>query len=74
MCSCHSIPECCVMFSGVKLSKGIVCFISVLKSFSSKFYLLRRISFLLIAADEEIYVKTILLSVVYGMTMEWNSL
>ena len=20
MCSCHSIPECCVMFSGVKLS------------------------------------------------------
>ena len=26
MCSCHSIPECCVMFSGVKLSMdGIVC-------------------------------------------------
>ena len=22
MCSCHSIPECCVMFSGVKLSIG----------------------------------------------------
>ena len=22
MCSCHSIPECCVMFSGVKLSTG----------------------------------------------------
>ena len=22
MCSCHSIPECCVMFSGVKLSMG----------------------------------------------------
>ena len=20
MCDCHSIPECCVMFSGVKLS------------------------------------------------------
>ena len=35
MCSCQSIPECCVMFSGVKLSKwdrlfyyrnyGVVC-------------------------------------------------
>ena len=22
MCSCHSIPECCVMFSGVKMSMG----------------------------------------------------
>ena len=22
MCSCHSIPECCVMFSGDKLSMG----------------------------------------------------
>ena len=22
MCSCHSIPECCIMFSGVKLSMG----------------------------------------------------
>ena len=22
MCSCHSIQECCVMFSGVKLSMG----------------------------------------------------
>ena len=22
MCSCHSIPEFCVMFSGVKLSMG----------------------------------------------------
>ena len=22
VCSCHSIPECCVMFSGVKLSMG----------------------------------------------------
>ena len=22
MCSCHSIPECCVTFSGVKLSIG----------------------------------------------------
>ena len=21
--SCHSIPECCVMFSGVKLSMGL---------------------------------------------------
>ena len=25
MCSCHSIPECCVMFSGVEY--GSVCFI-----------------------------------------------
>ena len=23
MCSCHSIPECFVMFSGVKLSMGL---------------------------------------------------
>ena len=22
MCSCHSVLECCVMFSGVKLSMG----------------------------------------------------
>ena len=22
MCSCHSVAECCVMFSGVKLSMG----------------------------------------------------
>ena len=22
MCSCHSILECCIMFSGVKLSMG----------------------------------------------------
>ena len=22
MCSCHSSPECCVMFFGVKLSMG----------------------------------------------------
>ena len=22
MCSCHSISECCIMFSGVKLSMG----------------------------------------------------
>ena len=29
MCSCHSILECCVMFSGVKLSMGsFVLFIS----------------------------------------------
>ena len=26
MCSCHSIPECCVMFSGVKLSMGYFFF------------------------------------------------
>ena len=23
MCSCHSISECCVMFSGVKLNVGL---------------------------------------------------
>ena len=23
VCSCHSIPECCVVFSGVKLSMGL---------------------------------------------------
>ena len=29
MCSCHSIPECCVMFSGVKLSiRSFVLFIN----------------------------------------------
>ena len=31
MCSCQSIPECCVMFSGVKLSMGsfvlLLCYI-----------------------------------------------
>ena len=27
MCSCHSIPECCVMFSGVKLSMGLFIFL-----------------------------------------------
>ena len=31
MCSCHSILECCVMFSGVKLSiRSFVLFIIVL--------------------------------------------
>ena len=30
MCSCHSILECCVMFSGVKLSiRSFVLFIEV---------------------------------------------
>ena len=30
MCSGHSIPECCVMFSGVKLSMGsFVLFLTV---------------------------------------------
>ena len=28
VCSCHSILKCCVIFSGVKLSNKIVCFIS----------------------------------------------
>ena len=32
MCSCHSILECCVMFSGVKLSiRSFVLFIKFLK-------------------------------------------
>ena len=31
MCSCHSILECCVMFSGVKLS--IRSFVLFLRSF-----------------------------------------
>ena len=26
VCSCHSIPECCAMFSGVKLSMGSFVF------------------------------------------------
>ena len=30
MCSCHSTPECCVMFSGVKLSMGsFILFLAV---------------------------------------------
>ena len=45
---------------------------SVRKSFSSKFYLLRRISFLPIATQEEIYFKTIVPSVVYGILV-WGS-
>ena len=45
---------------------------SVRKSFSRKFYLLRRISFLPIATQEEIYFKTIIPSVVYGMLV-WGS-
>ena len=36
MCSCHSIPECCVMFSGVKLSMGsFVLFLSQASIFIS---------------------------------------
>ena len=32
MCSCHSIPECCVTFSVVKLSMGsLVLFLKVYK-------------------------------------------
>ena len=34
MCSCHSIPECCVMFSGVKLSLGSFVLSSFQKIFS----------------------------------------
>ena len=32
MCSCQSIPECCVMFSGVKLSMRSFVLLSRLKS------------------------------------------
>ena len=33
MCSCHSILECCVMFSGVKLSiRSFVLFLSIIDS------------------------------------------
>ena len=30
MCSCHSIPECCVMFSEVKLSIGSFVLVKLL--------------------------------------------
>ena len=34
MCSCHSILECCVMFSGVKLSiRSFVLFLNGFLSF-----------------------------------------
>ena len=34
MCSCHSILECCVMFSGVKLSiRSFVLFISLRRGY-----------------------------------------
>ena len=33
MCSCHFIIECCVMFSGVKLSMGSFVLFSVLRAF-----------------------------------------
>ena len=29
MCSCHSMPECCVMFSGVKLSMGLFVLLNI---------------------------------------------
>ena len=32
MCSCHCIPECCIMFSGVKLSMGSFILFMALKS------------------------------------------
>ena len=37
MCSCHSIPECCVTFSGVKLSiRSFVLFIAwIIVNYSS---------------------------------------
>ena len=38
MRSCHSIPECCVMFSGVKLSmESFVLFIIIICSWLTKF-------------------------------------
>ena len=40
MCSCHYIPECCVMFSGVKLSMGsFVLFLNSVKPFLYDFSL-----------------------------------
>ena len=33
MCSCHSILECCVMFSGVKLSMGSFVLFYVIELF-----------------------------------------
>ena len=37
MCSCHSIPECCVMFFGVKLRMGsFILFLMFLKGVSAK--------------------------------------
>ena len=35
MCSCHSIPECCVIFSGVKLSMGSFVLFIIEKLFVS---------------------------------------
>ena len=37
MCSCHSILECCVMFSGVKLSmRSFVFFLGYVKENSDR--------------------------------------
>ena len=36
VCSCHSIPECCVMFSGVKLSMGSFVLFLLLNSYHLK--------------------------------------
>ena len=41
MCSCHSILECCIMFSGVKLSMGsFVLFIIIIIIYLDNFQVL----------------------------------
>ena len=40
MCSCHSILECCVMFSGVKLS--IRSFVLLAENFTDQLILLKK--------------------------------
>ena len=40
MCSCHSILECCVMFSGVKLSiRSFVLFAFIESAYETKFFI-----------------------------------
>ena len=40
VCSCHSIPECCVMFSGVKLSMGSFVLLLLSEHISYSFVIL----------------------------------
>ena len=43
MCSCHSILECCVMFSGVKLSiRSFVLFIIDKRSIRDSYEIYKR--------------------------------
>ena len=59
MCSCHSILECCVTFSGVKLSiRSFVLFVVETKFFKKK-------SGMLILATCYIYLTLIILFYVY---------